>query len=168
MKSKSVCSRDTSLSCPSVLRPQGSRPSDGPLRSSLSMLTLIWCPFNPRFTAVARKRLRSFRQKCGWQATPKHAYTLDPTKSEWADYAAVQAAWGNISGNELTRNSSGNARSQSFQLAEPLWTDPGLKSGISLRDLIYTFKKAQAGNELSNILPKSLHARKKKKKPPPR
>ena len=81
----------------------------------------------------------------------------------WADYAAVQAAWGNISGNELTRNSSGNARSQSFQLAEPLWTDPGLKSGISFRDLIYTFKKAQAGNELSNILPKSLHARKKKK-----
>ena len=26
-----------------------------------------------------------------WQVTPKHAYTLDPTKSEWADYAAVQA-----------------------------------------------------------------------------
>ena len=23
--------------------------------------------------------------------TPKHACTLDPTKSEWADYAAVQA-----------------------------------------------------------------------------
>ena len=28
-----------------------------------------------------------------WQVTPKHAYTLDPTKSEWADYAAVQAVW---------------------------------------------------------------------------
>ena len=23
--------------------------------------------------------------------TPKHAYTFDPMKSEWADYAAVQA-----------------------------------------------------------------------------
>ena len=45
----------------------------------------------PRVTAVARKRPRSFGEKCRWQFTPKHAYTLDPTKSEWADYAAVQA-----------------------------------------------------------------------------
>ena len=36
-------------------------------------------------------------------------------------------------GNELTDSSSGNARPQSSQLAEPLWTDPGLKSGISVR-----------------------------------
>ena len=28
--------------------------------------------------------------------------------------------------------------SQSSQLAEPLWTDPGLKSGISVRELIST------------------------------
>ena len=38
------------------------------------------------------------------------AYTLDPLKSEWADYAAVQAECGNILGNELTRNSSGNTQ----------------------------------------------------------
>ena len=61
-----------------------------------------------------------------------------PTKSEWADYAAVQAWCGNLSGNELACNSSANKRSQSSQLAEPLWTDPGLKSGISVRYLIYT------------------------------
>ena len=30
-------------------------------------------------------------QKCRWQVTPKHAYTFDPTKSAWADYAPVQA-----------------------------------------------------------------------------
>ena len=24
------------------------------------------------------------------QVTPKHTYTFDPTKSEWADYTAVQ------------------------------------------------------------------------------
>ena len=30
---------------------------------------------------------------------------------------------------------------QSSQLAEPLWTDPGLVSGISLHELISTFKK---------------------------
>ena len=50
------------------------------------------------------------------------------------------------------------------QFAESLWTDPGLKSGISLRELISTFKKAQAGNDSSNTLPKSWHTR---KKPPP-
>ena len=60
-------------------------------------------------------------------------------------------------------------------------TDPGLKRGISVRELISTLKKkggggqkkkwggegAQAGNELSNILPKSSHARKKPPQPPP-
>ena len=40
-------------------------------------------------------------------------------------------------GNELTRNSSENTRPQSSQLAEPLWTDPGLKSGSDVHGLIY-------------------------------
>ena len=60
------------------------------------------------------------------------------------------------------------AYSQSFQLGEPLWTDPGLKSGTSVRELISTLKKkksAQAGNELSNILPKSSQARKNSPSP---
>ena len=48
---------------------------------------------------------------------------------------------GNSSGKELTHNSSGNTRSQSSLLAEPLCTDPGLKSGISVRKLICTLKK---------------------------
>ena len=78
--------------------------------------------------------------KSAGQVTPKHT-SLDPSKSEWADYAAVQAECGNLSGNELTRNSSGNARLQSSQLAEPLWTDPGLQSGIRVRELIMHFKK---------------------------
>ena len=43
--------------------------------------------------------------------------------------------------NELTRNLSGNTHPQSFQLAEPLWTDPGGKSGISVRELISALKK---------------------------
>ena len=135
------------------------------------MLILIWCPFHPGVTAVACKRPQSFCQKCRWQVTPKHAYTLHPVKSEWADYATVQAECGNLSGNEVTRNSSGNTKSKSSELAEPLCIDPGLKSGISVRELISTKKKrrrkkkkkrkVQAGNELSNILPKSSHTRKK-------
>ena len=68
---------------------------------------------------------------------------------------------------KLTRNSSGNTQLQSSQLAEPLWTNPGVKSGISVRKLISDEKKrekkkAQAGNERSNFLPKSSHAREDK------
>ena len=33
-------------------------------------------PFHLRVTAVARKRSRSFCQKCRWQVTAKHTYTL--------------------------------------------------------------------------------------------
>ena len=33
-------------------------------------------PFHPRVNAVARKRSRSFCQKCRWQVTAKHTYTL--------------------------------------------------------------------------------------------
>ena len=33
-------------------------------------------PFHPRVTTIARKRSRSFCQKCRWQVTAKHAYTL--------------------------------------------------------------------------------------------
>ena len=32
--------------------------------------------FHPRVTTVARKKSRSFCQKCRWQVTAKHAYTL--------------------------------------------------------------------------------------------
>ena len=80
--------------------------------------------------------------------------------------------WENIS-NELARNSSGNARPQSSRLTEPLWTDPGVKSGISALKLISNKNntqkkiKAQAGNEWLNIFQKSSHARKKPPPPPP-
>ena len=59
--------------------------------SQLCVPTLIRCPFHPRVTAMARKRPRSICQKCRWRVTPKHAYIFDPTKSEWAAYAAIQA-----------------------------------------------------------------------------
>ena len=114
----------------------------------------------PPVTAVAHNRPQSFCQKCRWPVTPKHVYTLHPSKLKWADYATVQAECGKLSGNELTRNSLGKTWSQSSQLAELLCTDPGLKSGISLRELISTLKKkrkkVQAGNELCEHSPKTL------------
>ena len=68
--------------------------------------------------------------------TSKHAYIPDPTKSELADYATIQALGENLSENDLICNSSGNTQPQSSQLAVPLWTDPGLKSEISKYELI--------------------------------
>ena len=46
-----------------------------------------------------------------------------------------------LSGNELTDNLSGNILPQSSQHSEPLWTDPAIDSGISVRKLISTLKK---------------------------
>ena len=114
-----------------------------------SVLTFIQCPFHPRVNTVAHKRPRSFSQKCRWLVIPKYAYTLDPTKSEWTAYAAVQAGvW------ELMRKQAHTwkrARTQlvreysativSASITELLWTDSGLKSGISVRDIISTLKK---------------------------
>ena len=54
------------------------------------------CPFHSHVTAVACKRPLSFCQKCRWQVRSKPLYTFDPMKSEWADYAAVQAYCGNL------------------------------------------------------------------------
>ena len=68
-------------------------------------------------------------------------------KSGWADHAAVQALCGNLSGNELTRNVSGNSLPKSSQLAESQWTDPDIKSEISVRELISTSKKKSAGEQ---------------------
>ena len=50
----------------------------------------------------------------------------------------------------LTRNSSGDTRSQPSQLAEPLWTDPGLKREISVRELISTKKKKKTRRRAMN------------------
>ena len=40
---------------------------------------------------------------------------------------------------------SGNIRPQLSQVAKPLWTDLDTKSGISVRELISTFKKIAGG-----------------------
>ena len=90
----------------------------------------------PRVTAVTRIRPRSFCQNCRWKVTPKYAYIFDPTKSEWADYAVVQAQCWNLSRNKLTRNLSRIIWPKSSQFTEPLWTYPAIKTGISVPELI--------------------------------
>ena len=66
---------------------------------------------------------------------------------------------------------SGNIRPHSPQLAESLWTDPGLKSGIcvaSQSPLKKKRKNAKAGNEWSSVFPKSAQARRRPPPPLPR
>ena len=51
---------------------------------------------------------------------------------------------------------------QSSHPTKPLWTDPGLNSGISVCKLISRKKKKlQTGNDSSNLPKKSLHVTKK-------
>ena len=50
---------------------------------------------------------------------------------------------GTYQGNELTRNSPRSTRPQSSHLTELLWTDPGLKSGIAVRELTSTSEKKE-------------------------
>ena len=56
-------------------------------------------------------------------------------------------------GNELTRNSSRIIRSQSFQLAEPLRTDPDVESDIGVRELISTWKNSAGGEYVTEPSP---------------
>ena len=87
-----------------------------------------------------------------------------------------------LSGNELLCNLSGNLRPQSFQIREPLWTDPSLKSEISVLELISTLKKKKKKkkkrrwrmngrtfprNPLKRESPKILAIEEKATSPPP-
>ena len=58
---------------------------------------------------------------------------------------------GTYKGNELKRNLSGNTQPQSSEFAEPLWTDPGLNSGINVRELISTSKKKKKERKRSAV-----------------
>ena len=102
------------------------------LQSQLCVLTLIRCPFHSRVTAAARKRPRSFWQKCRWQVnlnthTPltqrsRSGMTMPLSRNSVGTYPETNS-----------HNLSGNIRPQSSQLTEPLWTDSGIKNGISVQ-----------------------------------
>ena len=111
------------------------------------MLNLIRCPFQPCVTVVARKRPQSFCIQYRWQVTSEHAYTLFPQKSDWVDYATVQAESVNVPENKITVNSSGNIPSQLFHLDKTLWTDPGL---INVRELISTLNERKTRRRTIN------------------
>ena len=105
---------------------------------------------------MVRKRPRSFCQNVVAGYTYTHEYTLDPTQ------LLCRHSAGTYQENELTRNLSEDTRPQSSQLAEQLWTNPGLKSGISVRELICTKKKKKKRTRLMNGRTFSPNSRKRR------
>ena len=105
------------------------------LQSKLSVLTLIRCPFHPRVTAVARKRPRSFYQKC---CDRLHINTHTSLTQQSQNGLTMPLSRHNgepirqRAHTQLVRKHSATVS----QPAEPLWTNPGIKSGISVPDLI--------------------------------
>ena len=124
----------------------------------------------PCVTSVARKKKGplSFCWKCRWQVTPKHAYTLDPTKSEWADYA-VQALCGNLTGKQVYNQFVGELLVTVFSacLATVYWSWPRKWDWCVQADchLTTTTTKAQAVNDWSKPFPTVLASKGKKPLP---
>ena len=87
-------------------------------------------------------------------------------KSEWADYAGVQAVWEPIrkwAHMQLIREHSATVVSAYWATVDWSWPTEWIKCVelISISKKGKKKKKAQAGNEWLNILPKSSQARKK-------
>ena len=120
------------------------------------MLTLIRCTFHPVSPQVHVKDPGQSAKSAGGRLHLNRHTPL--TQRSWSGPIMPLSGQsvGTLSGNELTRNSSGNTWSHSSQLAEPLWTNLGIKSGISVRELISTLKKKCRGERIVKHSPKIL------------
>ena len=114
------------------------------------MLTLIRCLHHLRVTAVTRKRPGHSAKSAGGRL---HLNTRAPLthQSRSGLTELSRHGVGTYQKNELARNWPGNTHPQSPQLDEPLWTDPGLKSGIGALELISTLKKTQTNRKREMI-----------------
>ena len=105
------------------------------LQSQFCVLTFIRCPFHPRVIAVARKRPRSFCQKCRYTRTPltqrsRSGLTMPLSRHSVGTYQET--------------SSHATRREQSVTVvlarwATVYWSWP--KDGINVRELISTLKK---------------------------
>ena len=141
------------------------------LHSQLCVLTLIPCPF--RSTPVLPQwhvKDPCHSAKSAGGRLHLNTYTPLTQRSQSGLTMLSRRSVGTYWENEFVHNSSGNTRPQSSQLAEPMWTDPGLEkwNWCTRADLHLNkkTKKAQAGNESLNVPSKSSQARKKPLTPP--
>ena len=111
-------------------------------------------------------------KSAGGRSGRSHISTHTPlTQRSWSKLTMlVPARCGNVSGKLahsqfFRKEKEKKNRPQSSDVAEPRWTDLGLKkSGTGVRELISTSKRtkiAQTGNESSNLPPNFSRARKK-------
>ena len=124
------------------------------------MLTLIRCPFHPT-PVLLQWHVKDPGHSAKSAGDRLHLKTHTPLTQRSRSGLTMPLCRGSVGTYPETSSH------ETCQLAEPLWTDSGLKSGICAREPMSTSTtttKAQAGNEWSNILPKSSQAR---KKPPP-
>ena len=114
----------------------------------------------PRVTAVARKKNRSFCQKCWWQVIPKHPDIHNPRR--WSGLTIPLSRhsvriYPETSLHATCQGTFGHSRLSSLSHCGLILA---YKSGKSVRELISNLKKkkkkTQTGNNLSKILPKSL------------
>ena len=92
-----------------------------------------------------------FFQKRRWQVTSEHAYTLDPTKSEWTDYAVQAKCWNLLE----QRTHKQLAREHSAIVISARWAtvDWSLAEREELVRASWPQlkRKSQAGNDSSNL-----------------
>ena len=131
--------------------------SGGSSPEFISVPTLIWCPFHPRVTTVASKRPQLFCQKCRWQVTFTHTYTLDPMKSVgWLSCpGTVWELSRKRSCMQLIRKRLSTVISAHWALVDWSWLTVELVP-VSWSQLTKTNKKTQAGTSLFNFSPKIL------------
>ena len=102
------------------------------------MLTFIRCPFHPSVTLVHVKEPGHSAKSAGGRL---HVDTHTPlTYRNRSELTMLLSRYsvGTYQKTSSQGNSSGNTRPQSSQVADPLCTDPGLKSGIGVRKLTST------------------------------
>ena len=109
---------------------------------------------SPRVAAVARKTSGNSAKSAGDGLQLNNLRTLTQPSRSVLTMLSRHGVGENSS--HLTRQGtlvhgriSSLILAQSSQLAEPLWTDPGVKSGTSVRELIFPVKKKKknAGRE---------------------
>ena len=64
--------------------------------------------------------------------------THTPFTNNWVGWLCFPDSVGTCQGNKFTHNTSGNVQPQSSQLTEPKWTDPSLRCGMGVCELITT------------------------------
>ena len=105
--------------------------SGGRMFFSRVVCRLLFSAFHPRVIAVERKRPRSFCQRCRWRL---HLNTHTPLIQQ-SRSGLTMPLFKHSVGTYPETNSCATHHGtlgQSSKLAEPLWTAPGLRSGIGV------------------------------------